>query len=698
MTQKFEYTVLDMIESASRTVKTIPLNLGGVAGTAGGVGGPPGGYIGWLPQTRVAYDYDELASSGTPSSGMSLLDNLNHIRYRLGIVESGGVAGTIIVQDWDGNPTVDPTSRIIFSGATVLDLGGGDVLVIVGSGGSAGSAPFALVSNNYTDVAIADSTSTNLTIDTELYNDDNLVTLVGDKIYVNQEGWYDFEAIAAVSTVGTPLPGNGHITLFLQNNGIFDNTNDYHATISGEILSFHDFISRGSVYLASGEYLQVGVENQTGMSVQAYLHEVLLRPARSATGDTITVSGGGGIDETAADALYLRLDATNDPVTSQLDIVNSTPGDGGIYVVTEGDSFTADFEQFNSTDGFSSSPVIFGFRRISNNKTSTAYMLNLQESRLTGGTFSGGAIRFISNGTERFLYTHNALTNGIVLMVDSDNVISSTGKLASLSNQGTEKFYVTGAGLAYGSEGKLIAEAPIDGTTYGRKDGAWVVSSGGGGGGSGVMLTVGEYDGSPMISNVDTILFSGLVVTNLGSGDVLVSSQSGVQSCIDQSGGTSDTYGVLSGTINGSNKVFTVSHSTYLTGTLEVFINGVLQTQGTAEDWAETSPAAGTFTFVTAPIVGDNITAKYKIYSGSMEFAVISSGIVHVYNEDHTSQIPTTLFTSVHAYASGTMRVYYNGLRQRKNYHYSELSSTTYSTMFPTYSGDIIVVDYDYIG
>ena len=81
---------------------------------------------------------------------------------------------------------------------------------------------------------------------------------------------------------------------------------------------------------------------------------------------------------------------------------------------------------------------------------------------------------------------------------------------------------------------------------------------------------------------------------------------------IDQSGGTSDTYGVLSGTINGSNAVFTVSQALYATGALKVWLNGQLMTQGSAEDFVETTPASGTFTFNTAPATGSLITVEYR--------------------------------------------------------------------------------------
>jgi hypothetical protein len=79
----------------------------------------------------------------------------------------------------------------------------------------------------------------------------------------------------------------------------------------------------------------------------------------------------------------------------------------------------------------------------------------------------------------------------------------------------------------------------------------------------------------------------------------------------DQSGGTADTYGVLSGSINGSNKIFTVSQSVYTSGSLTVWLNGQQLTQGSAEDWTETTPASGTFTLTNAPVTGDELYVEY---------------------------------------------------------------------------------------
>ena len=140
MTRTLEYTVLDMIESAMRTAKTTPLNLGGVTGAGGGVGGPPGGFVGWLPQTRVAYDETEAATLDTPASGMSLLDNLNHIRYRIGVIESGSTPGTISVIDDNDILTYGDIDTIHFSGAgvSVVNLGGGEVQVVITASGGGG--------------------------------------------------------------------------------------------------------------------------------------------------------------------------------------------------------------------------------------------------------------------------------------------------------------------------------------------------------------------------------------------------------------------------------------------------------------------------------------------------------------------------------------------------------------------------------
>lgn len=86
----YEEMILGKINDAQRASKLSPLILGGVGGPSGGVGGPPGGFIGYLPQRRVAYDATEAETPAVTVSG-SLVDNLNHIRFRLRAVEQGMV-------------------------------------------------------------------------------------------------------------------------------------------------------------------------------------------------------------------------------------------------------------------------------------------------------------------------------------------------------------------------------------------------------------------------------------------------------------------------------------------------------------------------------------------------------------------------------------------------------------------------------
>jgi nitrogen fixation protein len=109
-------------------------------------------------------------------------------------------------------------------------------------------------------------------------------------------------------------------------------------------------------------------------------------------------------------------------------------------------------------------------------------------------------------------------------------------------------------------------------------------------------------------TNIKTINGSSI----LGSGDLAVSGGGGnTQIYLDQSP-DNGTYALLSGSINGSNTLFTVSQGVYISGTLVVARNGQVLTQGGSNDWVETTPASGTFTFNTAPNTGDILTAWYN--------------------------------------------------------------------------------------
>jgi hypothetical protein len=116
---------------------------------------------------------------------------------------------------------------------------------------------------------------------------------------------------------------------------------------------------------------------------------------------------------------------------------------------------------------------------------------------------------------------------------------------------------------------KGLAPASGGGTTnFLRADGTWAAPSGGGGGGN-------------------------------------------TQIYIDQTP-DNGAYGLLSGLINGTNSLFTVSQGTYVSGTLVVALDGIVLTQGASQDYVETSPASGTFTLSFAPPTGSVLTCWYN--------------------------------------------------------------------------------------
>lgn len=79
------------------------------------------------------------------------------------------------------------------------------------------------------------------------------------------------------------------------------------------------------------------------------------------------------------------------------------------------------------------------------------------------------------------------------------------------------------------------------------------------------------------------------------------------------------TYPLLQGAIDGVNTLYTVPEGQYITGTLTVWLNGVVVDPGTGSDeWQETDPVTGTFTFNTAPqsSTNDSVYVEYNTTAG----------------------------------------------------------------------------------
>lgn len=86
----FERRINDMLRNTIAANSIKPITLGGVDGPDGGTGVPIGGFIGKLAQSLVTYDTTE-AAIDTPSplpSGVSLVTNLNKIRYDISEIDS----------------------------------------------------------------------------------------------------------------------------------------------------------------------------------------------------------------------------------------------------------------------------------------------------------------------------------------------------------------------------------------------------------------------------------------------------------------------------------------------------------------------------------------------------------------------------------------------------------------------------------
>ncbi len=126
-----------------------------------------------------------------------------------------------------------------------------------------------------------------------------------------------------------------------------------------------------------------------------------------------------------------------------------------------------------------------------------------------------------------------------------------------------------------------------------------------------------DDEGVPVELNTTKMNFvgAGVTVTPGAPGEVIVTIPAGGGGggnyVVDQTP-DNGTYGLLAGAVDGINTQYTVSQSAYVSGSLMVFLNGLAQLQGAADDWQETAPAAGTFDFNTAPLPGDIITVIYQ--------------------------------------------------------------------------------------
>jgi hypothetical protein len=201
----FTFTILQYFENLKSQMKLYPVVLGGYAASGGGAGTPPGGFVGWLPQTRVTYDKSEAATSGVPPSGQSLLHNLNRIRYRLTVLESGGSG--IDIKD-DG--ILEGSSITVLDFDTNLDVAVvGDTATItatVSGGGGDATAIHDDVANEITAI----TPKTTLVAADELILEDSAASFVKKAVtFGNLEGSVDHANVTNTHNLSTDIDHDG---------------------------------------------------------------------------------------------------------------------------------------------------------------------------------------------------------------------------------------------------------------------------------------------------------------------------------------------------------------------------------------------------------------------------------------------------------------------------------------------------------
>ena len=127
--------------------------------------------------------------------------------------------------------------------------------------------------------------------------------------------------------------------------------------------------------------------------------------------------------------------------------------------------------------------------------------------------------------------------------------------------------------------------------------------------------------------------------------DIYVQGNAGLSLQNDSSETAGSTKGTLSGTIDGSNAVFTVSLGSYISGSLIVTKNGQTLSEGSSADYVETTPSSGTFTFNIAPATGSRLEAIYQYTTGS-------TGNADTLDGSHLADIIDTIYPIGSVYIS----------------------------------------------
>lgn len=130
---------------------------------------------------------------------------------------------------------------------------------------------FAVVTSNYATVPIAPAADAFLLIDTELVDDNNLVTLAGNIITAVEDGWYRITATVDVGSFAGVTPGKTFVIALITSGGSDSIFASHEASVGA---NFADYSAVATMYLAAAgaaNMLEINLRNYTDVAVDAYL-------------------------------------------------------------------------------------------------------------------------------------------------------------------------------------------------------------------------------------------------------------------------------------------------------------------------------------------------------------------------------------------------------------------------------------------
>lgn len=150
---------------------------------------------------------------------------------------------------------------------------------------------------------------------------------------------------------------------------------------------------------------------------------------------------------------------------------------------------------------------------------------------------------------------------------------------------------------------------------------------------------------------------------------------------------------VPSGTINGTNKAFTVS-AAFNANTLRVYLNGQRLRSGSSNDYTEGADLRS-FTLTFAPQTNDVLLVDYIVGT-----SILMQGVNVEVQEAPTGSVngSNAAFSTSKAYITGTLKVFVNGILQAPIAHVTETSPSagTFTLDTAPLTGDVVRVIYDY--